>query len=236
MEHTDRSAAPLTRGLTERTPYDGSAGRWPANVILTDPIFDGGVEGVVGGGEQATHAGKIAGGATAMFGNTMREVGTVLSDGDSGTYSRFFLIPKADRADREPVLGGPTQSRAILGQGIGGADNRGVPRANVHPTVKPTDLMRHLVRLVTPPGGTVLDPFLGSGTTALAAELEGFPWLGIEREAEYVAIAEARLNGTQRGLGLDTPAPVTPRKKMPPHVGPGTPWPQWATKERDDVA
>jgi site-specific DNA-methyltransferase (adenine-specific) len=71
-----------------------------------------------------------------------------------------------------------------------------------HPTQKPTDLMRHLVRLVTPPGGIVLDPFLGSGTTALAAEMEGFEWVGIEREAEYVAIAEARLNGTQRGLGL----------------------------------
>ena len=75
-------------------------------------------------------------------------------------------------------------------------------RENAHPTVKPTDLMRHLVRLVTPPGGVVLDPFLGSGTTALAAEMEGFGWVGIEREAEYVAIAEARLNGTQRGLGL----------------------------------
>ena len=75
-------------------------------------------------------------------------------------------------------------------------------RANVHPTVKPTELMRHLVRLVTPPGGTVLDPFLGSGSTALAAEMEGFAWIGIERESEYVAIAEARLNGTQKGLGL----------------------------------
>ena len=75
-------------------------------------------------------------------------------------------------------------------------------RANSHPTVKPTDLMRHLVRLVTPPGGTVLDCFLGSGSTAIACELEGFPWIGIEKEAEYVAIAEARLNGTQRGLGI----------------------------------
>lgn len=58
------------------------------------------------------------------------------------------------------------------------------------------------MRLVTPPGGTVLDPFAGSGSTLLAAEMEGFQWIGIEKEAEYVAIAEARLNGTQRGLGL----------------------------------
>ena len=75
-------------------------------------------------------------------------------------------------------------------------------RANLHPTVKPTDLMRHLVRLVTPQGGTVLDPFLGSGTTGLACEMEGFGWVGIEKEAEYVAIAQARLNGSPRGLGL----------------------------------
>jgi len=60
--------------------------------------------------------------------------------------------------------------------------------------------MRHLVRLITPKGGTVLDPFLGSGTTALAAEAEGFEWVGIEREAEYVAIAEQRL--VKPGLGL----------------------------------
>ena len=72
--------------------------------------------------------------------------------------------------------------------------------------------MRHLVRLVTPAGGVVLDPFLGSGTTAIAAEMEGFAWIGIEREAEYVAIAEARLNGVQKGLGLDVPAPTPERK------------------------
>lgn len=119
---------------------------------------------------------------------------------------RWFLIPKADRADREPVLGGGPQ-RVVS---VWGGDEDDLtpghqstkPRANVHPTVKPTELMRHLVRLVTPPGGIVLDPFLGSGTTALAAEMEGFAWIGIEKEAEYVAIAEARLNGTQRGLGL----------------------------------
>jgi site-specific DNA-methyltransferase (adenine-specific) len=82
-------------------------------------------------------------------------------------------------------------------------DEPGAWRENSHPTVKPTDLMRHLIRLVTPSGGVVLDPFLGSGSTAIAAELEGFDWIGIEKEAEYIAIAEARLNGTQRGLGLD---------------------------------
>ena len=130
---------------------------------------------------------------------------------DDPDYTRFLIIPKAARSDREPVLGGlPVRDAASTWGDIGPVegnprkpDNGHVTRrANVHPTVKPTDLMRHLVRLVTPQGGTVLDPFLGSGTTALAAEMEGFAWVGIEREAEYVAIAEARLNGTQRGMAL----------------------------------
>lgn len=131
---------------------------------------------------------------------------------------RVFLIPKADRAEREPVLPSGLELREAgvgdnrpsgsfgerLGQRADGSWRTAVHRRNTHPTVKPLDLMRHLVRLVTPTGGTVLDPFLGSGTTAIAAEMEGFEWVGIEREAEYVAIAEARLNGTQRGLGLET--------------------------------
>jgi hypothetical protein len=70
-------------------------------------------------------------------------------------------------------------------------------------TVKPIDLMRHLVRLVTPPGGVVLDPFLGSGTTCLAASEEGFRSIGIERELEYLEIAKGRLMATPMGLGLD---------------------------------
>ena len=65
--------------------------------------------------------------------------------------------------------------------------------SNFHATVKPTELMRYLCRLVTPPGGVVLDPFMGSGSTGKAAMLEGFRFIGIEREAEYVGIANARI-------------------------------------------
>jgi site-specific DNA-methyltransferase (adenine-specific) len=194
------------------------AGRWPANVILTDPIFDGGWDGVVGGGEQSGGGNPASRLATIGFGGSNGQDATGLTPADtSGTYSRFFLVPKADRADREPVLGGlPLRAfgqsggaQAAMARGeeyqtTGASTGLNVvkQRANVHPTVKPVDLMRHLVRLVTPTGGIVLDPFLGSGTTGLAAEMEGFEWIGIEKEAEYVAIAEARLNGTQRGLGL----------------------------------
>jgi len=77
--------------------------------------------------------------------------------------------------------------------GDGSPRPRPRPRANVHPTVKPLALMRWLLRLVTPPDGTILDPFLGSGTTGCAAALEGFQFIGIERETEYMSIAEARI-------------------------------------------
>ena len=78
----------------------------------------------------------------------------------------------------------------------------GNPERNIHPTVKPVDLMRYLITLVTPKGGTVLDPFLGSGTTAVAAIQEGVNWIGCEREPEYVAIIEARIAAAQPGMGL----------------------------------
>lgn len=166
-----------------RIPTAPKGGRWPANIALTSPIFDGGVEGVVGGGEA-----RSTGDYPAPEGWTAPGYGGTFAQGpiydDAGSYSRFFLVAKASRSDREPILGANTA------------------RENTHPTVKPLDLMRHLVRLVTPPGGTVLDPFGGSGTTALAAEREGFGWVLIEREEAYVKMAKARLVGTQRGLGL----------------------------------
>ena len=68
------------------------------------------------------------------------------------------------------------------------------PVKNVHPTVKSTELMRYLCRLVTPPGGTIIDPFMGSGSTGKGAILEGFDFIGIEQEKESFDIAEARIN------------------------------------------
>jgi adenine-specific DNA-methyltransferase len=91
---------------------------------------------------------------------------------DTGSAARFFYCAKASREDRN----------------VGGAEN-------THPTVKPTELMRYLVRLVTPPGGTVLDPFAGSGSTGRAADLEGFDAILIELLAEHAAIARRRIHG-----------------------------------------
>jgi site-specific DNA-methyltransferase (adenine-specific) len=92
--------------------------------------------------------------------------------------------------------------RYVAGIGEGINPNAPARNRNHHPTVKPTDLMRHLCRLVTPPGGTVLDPFAGSGSTGKAAALEGFRFIGIEREAEYVEIARARIAAAVARAGL----------------------------------
>jgi len=118
-----------------------------------------------------------------------------------GDAARFFYCPKASKQDRDEGCEGMEERDAA------GYDHRpsgdfaermncqrpDVVRRNHHPTVKPTDLMRYLCRLVTPPGGIVLDPFAGSGSTGKAAVLEGFEFIGIEREAEYVALARARI-------------------------------------------
>jgi site-specific DNA-methyltransferase (adenine-specific) len=182
-------------------------------VILTDSIFDGNAEGVVGGGERSSgwsdgYEGEYTAEVYGTYAHNQIRPGTVY--GDSGGCSRFFLIPKASRSDREPALEGlPLQDAGSYDQRPGGnrkisarPDQPNTQRANDHPTVKPLELMRHLVRLVTPPGGTVLDPFAGSGTTLLAAQAEGFEWIGIEMDPHYVEICEARLNGAPRGMGL----------------------------------
>ena len=128
-----------------------------------------------------------------------------------GDAARFFYSAKASKADRDEGMEG-WDDRTFNRVNPGGLENdprwAPVERKNVHPTVKPTDLMRYLVRLVTPPGGTVLDPFTGSGSTGKAAILEGFRFIGCELSPDYAAIAEARIaNAAQRmGLPHDSPA------------------------------
>jgi hypothetical protein len=104
--------------------------------------------------------------------------------------SRLFYASKAHRAEREAGLGRLPQSRRPV---FGNGDTLSRARANIHPTVKPLGAMRWLVRLITPPGGLVLDPFAGSGSTGCGAVLEGRRFLGIERDARYLPIAKARL-------------------------------------------
>jgi site-specific DNA-methyltransferase (adenine-specific) len=119
--------------------------------------------------------------------------------GDSGSAARFFYCAKASKRDRdEGCEGMEAKARPTMGSGIGGQPDQTIANnRNHHPTVKPTDLMRYLCRLVTPPEGTVLDPFMGSGSTGKAAVLEGFNFIGIEREPEYLEIAQARITHAQ---------------------------------------
>jgi hypothetical protein len=125
---------------------------------------------------------------------------------DEPPESRFMYTAKASSAERNAGLEGFEEREVwrTTGEGLGLRREPGSlsstdeptqrkPARNGHPTVKPIALMRWLVRLVTPPGGTVLDCFAGSGTTGIAASLEGFNFVGIEREEEYVRIAEARI-------------------------------------------
>jgi site-specific DNA-methyltransferase (adenine-specific) len=140
-------------------------GRWPANVIHdgSRDVIDQFPRTAIGSRKAGRYLVAAGQGRFGEFGEG--QMPEIV--GDSGSAARFFYCAKASKADRD-------------------ADNK-------HPTVKPTDLMRYLCRLVTPPGGIVLDPFAGSGSTGKGATLEGFRFIGIEREAEYVEIARARI-------------------------------------------
>jgi hypothetical protein len=111
-----------------------------------------------------------------------------------GESARFFYCAKAGKRDRDEGCESfqPRVAGGMEGRSDGSMGSITYSR-NIHPTVKPTDLMRYLCRLVTPPGGTVLDPFMGSGSTGKGATLEGFNFIGIEQNAEYIEIAKARI-------------------------------------------
>ena len=183
-------------GAGKPTMFDTTKGRWPANLI-----HDGSEEVLELFPE--TKSGKPCGIRKANHHWGSVEQGTALTGiGDSGSAARFFYCAKASRAEREMGLEGMEEGdRVFLGSSgrtqINGewVETHSIPRKtrNHHPTVKPLALMRYLCRLVTPPGGTVLDPFMGSGTTGMAAKQEGFAFIGIEKEKEYVTIAEARI-------------------------------------------
>jgi DNA modification methylase len=155
----------------------GSNGRWPANLI-----HDGSDEVVGLFPQTAPSSDRPRKNSAAAHNNTAsmgKSAGDWITRGHNdagGSAARFFYCAKASKADR--------------GDGNG------------HPTVKPTELMRYLCRLVTPPGGVVLDPFMGSGSTGKAAVLEGFRFIGIEREAEYLEIARGRIQLPEQGALL----------------------------------
>jgi site-specific DNA-methyltransferase (adenine-specific) len=181
--------------LPARGPQvDAGNGRWPANFI-----HDGSEE-VVGlfpqaKGQQGAvgpqYGAKVSVNAYGDYG--LRD--DFRPRGDSGSAARFFYCAKASKRDRDEGCEGMEAKNNMRVNGPRESEDakHATLRANHHPTVKPTDLMRYLCRLVTPPDGLVLDPFTGSGSTGKAAILEGFRFVGCELSAEYIEIARARI-------------------------------------------
>ncbi len=159
--------------MTDIRSGGGSAGqgRWPANVVLDEgaaALLDAQTGTLQSGLMRAGQQRSTDGGYHGGFSSTATGKDT---PGDSGGASRFFYTAKASASERH-----------YAGR-------------NAHPTVKPVDLMRWLCRLVTPRGGLVLDPFMGSGSTGVAALSEGFRFLGFDNDPESVATARRRIAG-----------------------------------------
>lgn len=194
-------------GIPRGTVESDTRGRFPANLLVSDDVLNDGVERIARTGA----VGSGGNGSSDFMPNSQ----VTSSYPDSGSYSRYFdldawaktypflIVPKASKGEKNEGLDG--RKKVTVGDGppvpIDNAFQRGkTERVNSHPTVKPLKLMAYLITLGTRPGDVVLDPFLGSGTTALAAKNLNRNYLGIEREKEYVEIAEARLLTVQPTL------------------------------------
>ena len=201
-------------GSTRRSPIgEGQevVGRYPANLI-----HDGSDEVVAMFPDSAGSGGsvpnvKISGYGEGAVGTGSAEyLGGERTKVDCGTGSaaRFFYCAKAGKRDRnegleafDAVMTNFAAGTGLSKNGDGSPCNMSADAKNPHPTVKPTELMRYLCRLVTPPGGLIVDPFAGSGSTGKAAILEGFQFVGFELDPQYTAIANARLEAARNAAG-----------------------------------
>ena len=169
-------------------------GRFPANLI-----HDGSEEVTelfprAKGGAYPAKRGKAV---STTFASGQETEGGFRAMGDDGSAARFFYCAKANKRDRNDGLDGFEVKRpdTRTKTGMGTFDEKGVAaQSNHHPTVKPIALMQYLVRLITPPTGIVLDPFMGSGSTGKACMYEGFGFIGIDQSEEYVKISQARID------------------------------------------
>jgi len=174
-----------------------SLGRFPANLIHdgSDEVLDAFPNAKSGG------KGSHSGGDNKIYSPGLGA--DVKPYGDQGSAARFFYCAKASKKDRDEGLDDFDEQQFVqwqTGNGASGkpssmSEGRDTKRKNTHPTVKPTDLMKYLVRMVTPKGGVVLDPFMGSGSTGKACKLEGFDFIGIEMDEEYFLLAKSRIDG-----------------------------------------
>jgi transcriptional regulator with XRE-family HTH domain len=187
-------------GKTVGHDFIQPSGRFPANFIHdgSDEVVDLFPESTSKGGQLSI--GAFRNGDVYGKGKDVRESGDP-GYGDSGSAARFFYCAKASKKDRDEGLddfedkdGGHYAQDEWSRKNMGNTpDSVRQPRKNNHPTVKPTDLMQYLCRLITPPNGLIIDPFMGSGSTGKAAMYEGFRFIGIDLDPEYCKIAEARI-------------------------------------------
>ncbi len=192
----DNSMFQLSRNQSKRAFQDmgfhSSQGRWPANVI-----HDGSDEVRRGFPERNGELHNKLTMGNSHFVPGLEKSKRGYSFKDTGSASRFYYQAKCSKQDRDEGLTGfplgesPASARSKPAEGRKNA--LGEPRQNSHPTVKPTKLMQYLCKLVTQTGGTIYDPFMGSGSTGKAALLERFKFIGSEINQEYCEIAKARI-------------------------------------------
>ena len=190
-------------GQSELSDIDTTGGRWPSNIMhdgseQVQEIFPTTTSTEVS--RQRTHKGIWSAGELAETEQLMPAYG------DQGNASRYFYCAKTSKDERNFGLHG-RKSGQYSSDGRAKEIENAYQRnksvsANTHPTVKPVELMRYLVRLVTPKGGLVLDPFMGSGSTGMGAREEDFRFVGIEKEEEYYEIAKARIKNVKPQLKL----------------------------------
>jgi len=185
-----------------------AAGRWPANVLFDEEaaaMLDEQSGTLKSGALKAGHKQHGSGQKDGdKYGYRADAIIQKDYGNDSGGASRFFYVAKTSKRERNAGLEGVTKEKQ--GNRPNSKDSTGKfpdhdhrpTGGNNHPTVKPLKLMEYLCRLITPPGGIILDPFLGSGSTGCAAVKLGFQFIGIERELEYVEIAKRRIEHCQK--------------------------------------
>jgi DNA modification methylase len=215
------TSASTTHGSKSLQPVPGSsasaapAGRWPGNLIhdgSDEVLAEFAKYGERHGGDHVRNVSKEVHNRTNSMGKCSNDY-TTGGYNDAGTAARFFYTAKASKDDRNDGLHDYEHTNAAdMVDREPGSDGMNSPRAgagrtsgakNHHPTVKPTSLMRYLVRLVTPKGGLVLDPFAGSGTTLIAAYREDCRAIGIELDPEYFKMANHRIDRATSQLRLD---------------------------------
>lgn len=197
--------------------YHSISGRFPANVIMDDEagaILDD-QSGNAGACSRASGptAGKLGrhGIYSGAIGEDWEDGSKSVFYADKGGASRFFYCAKASKSERDRGLGEMQEKKIVTFATCNGtsgkpssiSEGRETAYRNNHPTVKPVALMRYLCRLITPPGGIVLDPFTGSGTTGIASVLEGFNFIGIEKDNGYIEIAEKRIADAQKQMRIE---------------------------------